>query len=86
MEFYRFLLKLDWERKIPPSFGKTSFSNKKTEFIEKKDYESLDKAEIQSKEIQSTIGKKKKKTHKKIKKIQTYIIVLYSLFWYSMWK
>lgn len=62
MTFYRFLLKLDRERKILLKFNKTSFTEEEISLIEKEYDEILAEAEIQNKEIKSTYWKEKDAT------------------------
>lgn len=62
MTFYKFLLKLDKERKILLKFNKTSFSKEEIRLIEKEYNEILENAEIQNKEITSTYWKEKTNT------------------------
>lgn len=62
MTFYRFLLKLDRERKILSKFGKTKFTKKEISLIEKEYNEILEIAEVQNKEILSTYWKEKEET------------------------
>ena len=59
MSFYRFLLKLDRERKILSKFGRTSFTKEEIYFIEKEYDEILEMAEVQNREIESTYWKEK---------------------------
>ena len=62
MIFYRFLLKLDRERKILLKFNKTSFTKEEIQLIEKEYDEILENAEIQNKKISSTYWKEKANT------------------------
>ena len=62
MNFYRFLLKLDRERKILLKFNKTSFTKEEICLIEKEYDEILEIAEIQNNEISSTYWKEKSNT------------------------
>ncbi len=59
MNFYRFLLKLDRERKILLKFNKTSFTKEEIQLIEKEYDEILESAEIQNKKYLQLTGKKK---------------------------
>lgn len=62
MIFYRFLLKLERERKILVKFGKTSFNKEEIRQIEK-EYDTILKiGEKQNKEIASTYWKEKEET------------------------
>ena len=75
MMFYRFLLKLDKERKILLKFGKTSFSKEEIHLIEKEYGEILDTAEIQNKEISSSYWREKANTLlKRFKKYKNTIL------------
>lgn len=75
MMFYRFLLKLDKERKILLKFNKTSFSKEEIHLIEKEYGEILDTAEIQNKKISSSYWKKKANTLlKRFKKYKNTIL------------
>ena len=75
MMFYRFLLKLDKERKILLKFNKTSFSKEEIHLIEKEYGEILDTAEIQNKEISSSYWKEKANTLlKRLKKYKNTIL------------
>ena len=62
MTFYRFLLKLDRERKILLKFGKTKFTKEEISLIEKEYDEILEVAEVQNSEILSTYWKEKEDT------------------------
>ena len=62
MTFYRFLLKLDKERKILLKFNKNSFTKEEIKLIEKEYDEILETAEIQNKEISSVYWKEKSNT------------------------
>ena len=62
MNFYRFLLKLDRERKILLNFNKTNFTKEEICLIEKEYDEILEIAEIQNNEISSTYWKEKSNT------------------------
>ena len=62
MTFYRFLLKLDRERKILSKFERTSFTEEEISLIEKEYDEILESAETQNKEISSTYWKEKAQT------------------------
>ena len=62
INFYRFLLKLDRERKILLKFNKNSFTKEEIKLIEKEYDEILEEAEMQNKEISSTYWKGKAKT------------------------
>lgn len=62
MTFYRFLLKLDRERKILSKFGRASFTKEEISLIEKEYDEILEIAETQNKEIASTYWKEKEET------------------------
>lgn len=62
MTFYRFLLKLDRERKILSEFKRTSFTKEEISLIEKEYDEILEIAEEQNKEILSTYWKEKEET------------------------
>ena len=62
INFYRFLLKLDKERKILLKFNKTGFTKEEIKLIEKEYDEILEEAEMQNEEISSTYWKGKAKT------------------------
>ena len=62
MTFYRFLLKLDRERKILSKFKRTSFTKEEIRLIEKEYDEILEVGEAQNKEILSTYWKEKEET------------------------
>ena len=62
INFYRFLLKLDRERKILLKFNKTGFTKEEIKLIEKEYDEILEEAEMQNEEISSTYWKGKAKT------------------------
>ena len=62
INFYRFLLKLDRERKILLKFNKNGFTKEEIKLIEKEYDEILEEAEIQNKEISSTYWKERAKT------------------------
>lgn len=62
MTFYRFLLKLDRERKILLKFNKKSFTKEEASLIEKEYDEILELGEMQNKEIKSTYWKEKAET------------------------
>ena len=62
MDFYRFLLKLERERKILIKFGRTSFTEEEIRFIEEEYEEILKRAEEQNEEILSTYWKEKEET------------------------
>ena len=62
MTFYRFLLKLDRERKILLKFNKKSFTKEEASLIEKEYDEILELGEMQNKEIKSTYWKEKTET------------------------
>ena len=62
MALYRFLLKLDRERKILLKFNKNSFTKEEISFIEKEYDEILEIGKIQNKEIKSTYWKEKANT------------------------
>ena len=75
MNFYRFLLRLDKERKILLKFNKTSFTKEEIHLIEKEYDEILETAEIQNKEISSTYWKEKANTLlKRLKKYKNTIL------------
>ena len=75
MNFYRFLLRLDKERKILLKFNKTSFTKEEINLIEKEYDEILETAEIQNKEISSTYWKEKANTLlKRLKKYKNTIL------------
>ena len=62
MELYRFLLKIERQRKILTKFGKKNFNNDEIRLIEN-DYDNILKnAEEQNEEILSTYWKEKEKT------------------------
>ena len=62
MTFYRFLLKLDRERKILSEFKRTSFTKEEISLIEKEYDEILEIGEAQNREILSTYWKEKEET------------------------
>lgn len=62
MTFYRFLLKLERERKILTRYGRTKFTKEEIKLIEKEYDEILKTAEEQNKEISSTYWKEKEET------------------------
>lgn len=62
MIFYRFLLKLERERKILVRYGRTKFKKEEIKLIEKEYDEILKIAEEQNKEISSTYWKEKEET------------------------
>lgn len=62
MALYRFLLKIDRERKILSKFSKNSFAKEEISFIEKEFDEILAEAEIQNNEITSSYWKEKANT------------------------
>jgi len=75
MTFYRFLLKLDKERKILLKFNKNSFTKEEINLIEKEYDEILETAENQNKEISSTYWKEKANTLlKRLKKYKNTIL------------
>jgi len=78
MTFYRFLLKLDRERKILSKFGRIGFTKEEISLIEKEYDEILEIAEVQNKEILSTYWKEKEETllrrFKKYKNILLFFI------------
>lgn len=75
MTFYRFLLKLNRERKILLKFKKTSFTKKEISLIEKEYDDILEIAEAQNKEILSTYWKDKMNTLlKRLKKYKNSIL------------
>ena len=78
MNFYRFLLRLDKERKILLKFNKTSFTKEEINLIEKEYDEILETAEIQNKEISSTYWKEKANTL--LKRLKNIKIPYYFLF------
>ncbi len=75
MSFYRFLLKLDRERKILSKFGRTSFTKEEIYFIEKEYDEILEMAEVQNREIESTYWKEKEeKLSRRFKKYKNTLL------------
>ena len=62
MTFYRFILKLDRQRKILSQYKRTSFTEDEIDIIEKEYDEILSEAEIQNNEITSTYWKEKANT------------------------
>lgn len=62
IQFYRFLLKLDKERKILSKFGRTKFTKQESSLIEKEYDEILEIGELQNKEILSSYWKEKEET------------------------
>ena len=75
MTFYRFLLKLNRERKILLKFKKTNFTEKEISLIEKEYDGILETAEAQNKEILSTYWKDKMNTLlKRLKKYKNSIL------------
>lgn len=59
MELYRFLLKVERQRKILMKFGKNSFNNEEIKIIEDEYDSILEKAKIQNQSISSTYWKEK---------------------------
>lgn len=83
IDLYRFLLKLDRQRKILMNFGKTSFTKKEIEKIEKEFDEILKIAEEQNKNISSIYWRKKATTllrrFKKYKNTMLFFIYDFSI-------
>ena len=62
MELYRFLLKVERQRKILAKFGKNSFTNEEIRIIEHEYDSILENAKIQNQSISSTYWKEKENT------------------------